>query len=174
MDHRKTAGPTLLVLFLICLAMAFWGLRTVQQGFPETPISTNSGPYCVERQVAAGERVYPQDVMVSVYNAGGRAGGASRIMGDLVERGFARGLTGNAESDLKFVQVWAEDPDNPAVQLVARQFGKRTKIVRDQPEMGEGVVVVVGSQLKGPRRKIDSVTAEADTTICSPPLDATD
>lgn len=174
MDHRKTAGPTLLVLLLICLAMGAWGFRTLSQGFPESPISTNTGPYCVDRPVAAGDRVYPQDVMVSVYNAGRRAGGASRIMGDLADLGFAQGLTGNVDSDVRRVQVWSDDPDNPAVQLVARQFGRRTNISGGHPEMGQGVVVVVGEQLRGVPGRVKNIKAGADSTICSPPLDATD
>jgi len=174
MDHRKTAGPTLLVLLLICLAMGAWGLKTLKQGFPDSPISTSSGPYCIERTVERGAEVYPQDVMVSVYNAGTEAGSATRTMSDLVDRGFARGLTGNVKSKLRFVQVWAEDPDNPAVQLVARQFGKGTKIARVRPEMGEGVVVVVGDRLRGLKPRVGKVTAAARATICSPPLDATE
>lgn len=174
MDHRKTAGPTLLVLLLICLAMGAWGFKALSQGFPESPISTNTGPYCVDRQVAAGDRVYPQDVMVSVYNAGRRAGGASRVMGNLVDLGFAQGLTGNVDAGVRRVEVWSDDPDNPAVRLVARQFGKRTKVSTGRPEMGEGVVVVVGEQLRGVRGKVKHVKAGADSTICSPPLDATE
>lgn len=174
MDHHKTAAPTLLVLLLICLAMGAWGFKTLRQGFPESPISTTSGPYCIDRPVDAGAEVYPQDVMVSVYNAGTEAGVASRTMGDLLDRGFVRGLTGNVDSDVRFVQVWSDEPRNPAVQLVARQFGKRTKIARGNPEMGQGVVVVVGDRLKGLKRKVPSLTAANATTICSPPLDATD
>jgi hypothetical protein len=174
MDHRKTAGPTLLVLLLICLAMGAWGLKTLGQGFPESPISTNSGPYCVDRQVAAGDRVYPQDVMVSVYNAGGRAGGASRIMGDLVDRGFAQGLTGNVDADVRRAEIWADDPKNPAVRLVARQFGKKTRVTGGHPAMGEGVVVVVGEKLRRVPARLKNIKAGAEATICSPPVDATE
>lgn len=174
MDHRKTAGPTLVVLVLICLVMGAWGFKTLSRGFPESPISTSSGPYCVDRAVAAGDRVYPQDVMVSVYNAGSRAGGANRVMGGLVDLGFARGLTGNVDSDVRTVEVWADDPDNPAVRLVALQFGRRTKVSTGHPEMGQGVVVVVGEQFRGGRGRVKHVKAAADSTICSPPLDATE
>lgn len=174
MDHRTTAGPTLLVLVGICALMAFFGLRTLAAGFPDNPISSDSGPYCIDRQVAAGTDVYPQDVMVTVFNSGTKAGTASKIMASLVERGFVAGETGNrTEAGVAAVQVMAKDPTGPAARLVAQQFGAQTAVVPLEDETGPGVVVIVGDQLGGLGPAVAKLRAEADTTVCAPPLDAT-
>jgi hypothetical protein len=171
MDPRKTSGPTLLVLVLLCALGLFFGVRTLTGGLPDDPIVKDPEPTCVDRPIAADTKVFPADVMVSVYNGGGRSGVASRTMGELIDRGFVAGDTGNvSDADVKFVQVWADDPDSPAVQLVARQFGNRTKVVTDRPTLGLGVVVVVGEEFQRFGPTVPSVTARADAVICSPPI----
>lgn len=171
MDSHKTTIPTLAVLVVLCLLGLLFGVKALTNDLPTDPLLTQP-PICSDRLVAAGTKVFPEDVLVSVFNGGGRSGVASETLGKLVERGFAAGDTENADdADLRFVQVWADDPDNPAVQLVARQFGKRTKISTGHPVLGPGVVVVLGSDFERLGRKVPSVTAESEATICSPPLD---
>ena len=68
------------------------------------------------------------------------------------------------------------DPSNPAVQLVAAQFGPDTKISDLSGSLGSdgaepnelGVVVVIGDDFEKLGRKVGSVRAEEDTTICIP------
>ncbi len=171
MDTRKTSAPTMLVLLLLCLLALFFGLRTLSSGLPDDPIVKEPEPTCVDREVTAGTKIFPADVVVSVYNGGGKSGVASRTMTQLVERGFVAGDTGNVDgADVRFVQVWAEDPANPAVRLVARQFGNRTKVVTGKKTLGLGVAVVVGREFERFGPAVRSVTARRDASICSPPL----
>lgn len=172
MDSRKTSAPTLAVLVVVCVVGLLLGLRALTADLPDDPLVESGPASCLEREVTAGEKVFPADVLVNVFNGGSRSGVAGSTLGKLVERGFVRGTTDNAEGaeDVRFVQIWADDPDNPAVQLVARQFGPSTKISTGHPSLAEGVVVVVGSDFETLGRKVPSVTATKDTTICSPQL----
>lgn len=172
MDSHKTAGPTLAVLVLLCVLGLFFGVRALSSDLPDDPIVKDPEPTCTLRDVPAGGTVFPADVLVSVFNGGTRSGVASSTLGKLVERGFVGGEAGNTQdAGVRFVQVWAEDPTNPAVQLVARQFGPRTRVTSGHPVLGPGVVVVVGDEFKEPGPLVKSVRAESSAQICSPPLD---
>lgn len=131
-------------------------------------------PVCQPREVKAGDKVGPQEVTVSVYNAGGRSGMASKTLQSLIERGFAPGKSGNIEADeVKWVQVWTDTRKNPAARLVARQFGKKVKVAVKEPKdlPGLGVVVVVGPGLEGLINDAPtSQTAKAASSFCSPPV----
>jgi len=170
MDPRKTSAPTLAVLVMLCLLGLLLGLKALTADLPDDPLVESGPASCIEREVTAGEKVYPADVLVNVFNGGSRSGVARSTLGKLVERGFVRGETDNADGaeDVRFVQIWAEDPDNPAVRLVAKQFGPATKISSGHPSLADGVVVVVGSDFTTLGRKVPSVTASEDATICSP------
>ena len=102
------------------------------------------------RTVAKGEKVQPDEVTVSVFNAGTTDGLATKTMEQLQTRGFAPGETGNAPSaDVDRVEVWAEDARNPAVRLVASYLGRSDKVVTPKGEaLGVGVVVVVGDDFR--------------------------
>ena len=173
MDPRKTSGPTLAVLALLCVLGLLFGLKALTSDLPDDPLVENGPATCIEREVTPGQKVFPADVLVSVFNGGSRSGVASSTLGKLVERGFVRGTTDNAEGaeDVRFVQIWSDEPDNPAVRLVARQFGPATKISTGHPTLAQGVVVVVGSEFETLGRKVPSVTATDAATICSPALD---
>lgn len=173
MDWRKTSAPTLAGLVALCLLALFLGMRALTSDLPGAPTVTTTDAPCTDRTVTAGSKVFPADVLVSVYNAGNQPGVANRTMTELLNRGFVRGETGNVDDadGVRFVQVWAEDPDNPAVELVARQFGSRTKIVPPPTaSLGPGVLVVVGDEFERFGRRLDSVRVSSDATICSPPL----
>ena len=172
MDRRGTSAATLGVLSLLCVLAFVFGLKALSSDLPDDPIVENPDVTCVDQEITAGTKVRPADVLVSVYNGGTRSGVASKTMSTLQIRGFAAGQTGNErDADVKRVQVWGER-DNPAVRLVAAQFGSETRIVPSRRPTGDeaeqGVVVVVGDAFKKLGRKVGSVTAEADTTICSP------
>lgn len=167
MEPRETSGRTLAALVGLTVLMLVLGLYWVTRPFPSLT-SYGDSSACVDTQVAAGQKVYPSEVVVSVYNAGRRPGGASNAMKRLMKRGFAPGDTGNAgTAGVKKVEVWA-DPASPAAKLVAAQFGAGTPIVDGKPSLGDGIVVVVGDELRQWPRRVGSVVATADAFICGP------
>jgi hypothetical protein len=173
MNGRSSSAATLAVLLVICLMGLVFGLKALTSDLPDDPIVEDPKGTCVDQEITAGTKVRPADVLVSVYNGGARSGVASKTLSALQIRGFAAGQTDNARnSDVKRVQVWG-DPLNPAVQLVAAQFGSETRISSDhEPASGTsselGVVVVVGPDFTKLGPRVGSVTAEQDSTICSP------
>jgi hypothetical protein len=170
-DRRATSAATLAVLLGLCLLGLLFGIKALTSDLPDDPIVENPDATCVDREVTAGTKVFAEDVLVSVYNAGTRSGVASKTMSTLQIRGFAAGKTGNEKGvNVKRVQVWG-DPSNPAVQLVAAQFGDAATITAGRASGAtseEGVVVVLGDDFTKLAKKVRSVTAEDDTTICSP------
>lgn len=173
MNRRSTSAATLAVLFVLCLLALVFGVKALTGDLPDDPIVKDPEATCVDQEITAGSRVRPEDVLVSVYNGGTRAGVASKTMSALQIRGFAPGKTANDKtSNVKRVAVFG-DPSNPAVQLVAAQFGSAARISESgQPADGDanelGVVVVVGDDFDRLGKKVGSVTAEDDATICSP------
>ncbi|WP_395695762.1 LytR C-terminal domain-containing protein [Nocardioides sp.] len=167
MSASARSAVTLSVLGVLVVVAALWGWAAATQPLPgkvDTPV-------CVTRAVSAGDKVYPQDVTVSVYNAGTRDGLAGRVKQQLSDIGFSKGTDANAPSDAKVstVQIWTTQPTSPAVLLVASWLGKSVDIERREG-IGPGVTVVVGdkfTQVSGGRR---GVVAKADAFICSPPV----
>jgi hypothetical protein len=159
---------TLVVLVVLLVAGAAWGFSKAFAPFPGKVDS----PLCVAQKVAAGTRVFPADVTVSVYNAGTRDGLAGRVMQELTDAGFRQGVDGNAQRGAKVAsaQIWTRDPKNPAVVLVAGRLGPHAKVVR-RAAPGPGVNVFVGDGFKKVVKGKRAVIATQDTTICSPPVD---
>ena len=166
MTPGARSATTLAALGVLLVVAAAWGWNAATEPLPgkvDTPI-------CTDQAIAAGEKVFPQDVTVSVYNAGTREGLAGRVMQALHDDGFAVGNSGNAASArVESVAIWTTEPSNPAVLLVASRFGDQVEIERrDGP--GAGVTVIVGDGftklVKGDR----SVVAEDDVQVCSPPF----
>jgi hypothetical protein len=173
MNRRATSAATLAVLFVLCLLALVFGVKALTSDLPDDPIVKDPQATCVDQEITAGTKVRPADVLVSVYNGGTRSGVASKTMSALQIRGFAAGKTDNdRSSNVRRVAVFG-DPSNPAVQLVAAQFGSEARISEGRgPTDGDsnelGVVVVVGDDFDRLGRKVGSITAEDDTTICSP------
>lgn len=165
-EGARTAA-TVTVLLVVLLVGASWGWSALTQPFP----GKVDVPTCVDRTVASGEKLYPDEVVVSVLNAGRREGLAGRTMQLLTDQGFGRGDSGNAPkgSDVTVAEIWADDPGNPAVQLVASRFGKRVKVVKHDTSTVAGVVVVVGDGFKKLRKGKTQVTAGSDAQVCGPP-----
>lgn len=170
MERHVRSAATLGVLAMLCIIGLFVGLRAVTADFPDDPLVEPQGPSCETHRVEAGTPVKAADVMVSVYNAGTRSGWANRALSQLEQRGFAPGTQGNAPDDIKVdhARVWALNPANPAVQLVARQFGPRTPVVKGQPDFGVGIVVVVGNNFQALAKAPLQVVARRPAEICSP------
>ena len=165
MRQSVRSAVTIAVLAAVLVAGAIWGWAALTAPFPGR-IAT---PTCVDTEVKKGDRVRARQVTVSVLNAGTREGLAGRTMRLFTDEKFNEGDSDNApaDTDVPVAQIWAQDPDSPAVRLVVSRLPDGTEIVRrDAP--GVGVVVVVGdgfSELR-PGRKF-TVAAE-DTEICSP------
>lgn len=167
MVAHARSGITLLVLVVVVLIGGAWGWSAVTKPFP----GKADAPICVQRSVDAGERVYPEQVTVSVLNAGTREGLAGRTMQLLEDEGFAQGNLDNAPpgTDVPRVEIWSNDPTSPAVQLVVSRFGPGTEVVRRDTTVA-GVVVVVGDDFVDLGKGRKSVVAESDAQICSPPV----
>jgi hypothetical protein len=166
MAQGARSAVTLAALAALLLLAAAWGWNAATEPLP-AKVDT---PLCTTQSVAAGEKVFPQDVTVSVFNAGTREGLAGRVMQALTDDGFAKGNGGNASSGkVDRVEIWTTEPTNPAVLLVASRLGKHVDIER-RDGLGAGVTVVVGDgftkTVKGDRSEV----AEEDTEICSPPV----
>ena len=152
---------TLAFLALLVLVAAAWGWSALTAPFPqEEPMAI-----CEDTAITAGTEVRRDQVVVSVFNGSRRSGLAGATSAQLTERGFVAGDVGDAPTPAATTQIWASDPTNPAVALVASQF-RRAKVVAGDA-LGPGVVVVVGEKFTSLRKKqVESVVAEADATYC--------
>lgn len=169
MTSRLRSALTMVVLLLMLAAGAVWGWTAVTAPFPEP----TDPPLCTDRTVAKGEKVYPDQVVVSVFNAGTRSGLADRTQQLLVDLGFVAGATDNAprEARVDTAEIWTSDKSSPAVRLVRSYFGgKQTKVKRVAgAQLGPGVVVLVGDSFTDLAKGRDGVKAKTTTVICSPP-----
>jgi LytR cell envelope-related transcriptional attenuator len=157
---------TMATLGVLLVVAAAWAISALTAPFP----GKVDVPTCVATDVKKGEKVFPDQVVVSVYNAGTREGLAGLTMKQLSDVGFVEGESGNAPARAQVLraQVWASDPRNPAVRLVASQFGPKTTVTRGRA-LGPGVVVVVGDRFRTLVRAPRKVVAAGDSSICSPP-----
>lgn len=167
MGQGARSAITLAVLGLVLVGAAIWGWTAATEPLPgkvDTPI-------CVDRTVPEGDKVFPQDVTVSVYNAGTREGLAGRVMQSLSDAGFHEGNSGNAAPDVRVgvVQIWAPDRTSPDVRLVASRLGDGVQI-EERDGVGSGVTVVVGDDFTDVVDGRRAVVAKSDATICSPPV----
>ena len=167
MDPRLRSTLTLLVLGGLLASATLWGWRAATKPVP----GLSEVEACVDTDLAAGTELFPDQVAVSVFNAGQRNGLATKTMNKLISRGFVGVDTGNAPEGTAVagVQIYGR-ATSPAVQLVQAQF--RDAQVTVGPALGLGVVVVVGddfkSLLSAKRAPTSLLVAEA-STICSPP-----
>ena len=166
MSSAVRSASTLSVLAMALVAAAVWGWSAATEPLPakvETPL-------CVATSVSKGEKVFPEQVTVSVYNAGTRDGLAGRVMQQLTDGGFAEGNSGNVfGARVSKVEIWTAEPKSPAVRLVASRLGSAVRLVRKEAR-GVGVNVVVGDGFTDLVKGKRSVVAGEDTEICSPPV----
>ncbi len=173
MEPKLRSAITLGVLIIVLLLGLVWGWTKLVEPLPGLSGDPDEPPEaaCSVRTFAKGERVHPDEVTVSVFNAGTTDGLATKTMEQLQTRGFAPGETGNVSSgpDVDRVQVWAEDARNPAVRLVSSYLGRSVKVVNPKGEaLGVGVIVVIGDDFRRVRHGARSVKARADAEVCSP------
>lgn len=166
MAQGARSAITLAALAVLLVLGAAWGWNAATEPLP-AKVDT---PICTTQTIAAGEKVFPQDVTVSVYNAGTRDGLAGRVMKDLHDDGFAEGSVGDASSaKVAAVEIWTTEPDSPAVQLVASHLGKQVDVQR-RDGLGAGITVVVGDDFTKVVKGRRSVVAADDAQVCSPPV----
>jgi len=167
MQQAARTGLTLAGLAVLLVLGGLWGWSALTQPFP----GKTTPPKCVATSIQQGEKVFPNQVTVSVFNASGRDGLASRTMAEFVSAGFAEGDTGNAPPDVRVLRVviWAPTPSSPDVRLVKSRLGPATRVVRrDGP--GVGVTVVLGQRYRQLVKGPPSVRAGRAAEICSPPV----
>jgi hypothetical protein len=141
MEQAAKSTITLGALSVLLVIVGIWGWNAATEPFP----AKTEPPKCVSTTIEAGEKVFPQQVTVSVLNASDRNGLAGRTMGQLADQGFNEGDTGNA-------------PGNARVEAAARDT------------QGVGVTVVVGDDFSDVLPGKKAVVAGEDAEICSPPV----
>lgn len=165
LSPRARSALTLSVLVLLLIGALLWGWSATTTPLPDL----TSDEACVETEIEAGTKIYPDQVLVSVLNAGSRDGLAGRTMQEFIDAGFGEGERGNApaNADVTRAQIWTSTPHHPAVRLVRSRLGD-ARIV-DRSSSAPGVVVVVGDKFDNlvPGRK--TTTPVSTATICSPP-----
>jgi LytR cell envelope-related transcriptional attenuator len=164
-----TTGITLVVLVGILAVGAVIGAKSLLAPIGDNAKATPS-PTCTTTAVKKGQRIRPQQVQVSVFNAGTHTGMAQRTMSGLVKRGFRRGEVGNAPASahVKRAQVWTRLRHDPAATLVARQLGKGTAVERKKVNLGLGVDVVIGDGFHALGKAPKAVVAKHPTSVCTP------
>lgn len=161
MSTALRSALTLAGLGVLVVVAAVWGWAALTEPFPqEEPVAI-----CEDATVSAGTEVRRDQVVVSVFNGSGRSGLAGATSAELTERGFVPGDIGDSPQPTSTTQIWADDPTNPAVDLVKQQFKKARVVTGDA--IGVGVVVVVGEKFKAlSGKQVESVLAPSDATFC--------
>lgn len=164
MTAAGRSALTLLILVAIMLIWLVWGLASATKPFP----GKAAAPTCVDITVPAGSRVSPSSVTVSVLNSGTREGLAGRTMQLFLDQGFDQGDSGNVPAGTKVAsaQIWTNEPDNPAVKLVASRIAG-VKIV-PTPSTAAGITVVVGDDFADLVAGKKSIKAKTDSVVCGP------
>lgn len=171
---RIKSTATLAALVLLVFVAVRVGLDRVSEPFPQS----EEAPICTPTDLVSGDVVRPEDVTVSVLNAGGPDGSASRTLSDLNDEGFGRGQLGDAPEDASRVvnsQIWTTEGTTAALKLVRSYLdGKVTIIDREGPLAG--LTVVVGERFPGVKDGQDGknkvVVRSGDETTCVPTVPA--
>jgi hypothetical protein len=167
--RHVTTGITLLVLVCILAAGAWVGTQYLFAPLPGEQ-SAEPSPGCATKALRRGQRISTRQVVVSVYNAGTRAGLADTTMRVLTNRGFARGSVGNAPagSGVKVAQIWTTRRKDAAAHLVALQFGPAIKVKIKKVDLGPGVDVVVGNGFRKLAAAKRTLVVKRRQTVCLP------
>jgi hypothetical protein len=170
--HRHlTTGITLLVLVGILVVGAVLGSKSLFAPLPDSGQAAGSpSPTCTTQTVKKGQRIRSTQVQVSVFNGGTRSGLADETLKSLVKRGFTAGDTGNAPSDTKVrrVRVFTTTSNDLSATLVARQFGRSTKVVVTDTDLGPGVDVVVGNKFDKLAKARHVIAVRKSSSVCVP------
>jgi len=169
--RHLTTAITLLVLVGLLVIGGYVGIHTLLAPLPSSdkPSATPSAQ-CSAKSVKKGQRVRSRDIVVSVFNAGTRAGLASDTMVRLAHRGFKRGSVGNApgSTNVRRVLVQTTDQNDVSARLVARQFGRSTKVRVVSGDLGPGIDVIVGDNFHKLAKARRIYVVKKSSSVCVP------
>jgi hypothetical protein len=169
-SRRVISAVTMVVLLGLLVVGAYVGWRAVSAPFDEEQSTTATEPsHRCNANVSRGDVVRPDEVTVSVFNAGTRSGLAGQTMAELEARGFIPGDLGNAPDalqDVRFVRILAPSKRDPTARLVALQFGPQTFIQPVKKNLGRGVDVIVGNDFVGLVDAPSKIKARASGSGC--------
>lgn len=136
------------------------------------PESVAEEPACEVREIAPGEVLSSNLVMVDVYNASQRAGLANRVKINLERRGFLGGITQNNPGKLtpRNVAVLTADPQDPRAKLVAAQFKGQVKRIKPDFPMENDIAVLVGRDYGGFKKARTKLRTDSAVTVCVPAI----
>lgn len=161
---------TMVVLIGFLVFAATWGWRALFADVTPDETAAEEPAACTTKEIKAGQKIRARQVTVSVFNGGTRSGLASSTLDALTKRGFKDGDVGNAPSDLNVrkVKILAADKNDVEARLVARQFGKTTRVTKSEVDLGPGVDVVVGDKFRGLVKAKRNLTVKSPQEVCVP------
>ncbi|MEV7398268.1 LytR C-terminal domain-containing protein [Aeromicrobium sp. NPDC092404] len=159
------------VVLAVAAAVFVFGGVTGFRLLTSSADTAEPAPTCTNKTVKKGEPLDSNLVTVNVFNASNRSGLANRVTINLQTDGFLGGTIGNSESATKpnRVAILTNDPRDPRVRLVARQF--KDKVTYREPDITveDGVIVIVGDNYSGLRSKAPTrITSDREITACVP------
>ena len=170
--RHLTTAVTLLVLVAILVLGVLLGVKTLFAPLPGSDAGASASPSasCAPKDIAKGQRIRSTQVQVSVFNGGTRSGLADSTMAMLRARGFTPGDVGNApeEPAVHRVRVFTTDKNDMAAQLVARQFGRATKVTVTDTDLGPGIDVIVGNGFDKLSKARRVIVARQSSSVCVP------
>lgn len=153
-ERRLVSTVTLIVTLVLVVIMGVWGYHalTAPVAKDTSPAAkTDDTPSCAPGETETVQRrVRRNQIKVSVYNAGKRAGRAGDTMTMLEAGGFLAGAIGNAPAGTTVAraEVHATAESQVSAKLVALAFGANTQVVVDDSEPGPGVNVYIGDKFR--------------------------
>lgn len=169
--RHMTTAITMLVLVGILVAGVILGMRSLLAPLPGAGEAAGTpSPTCSPKIVKKGQRIRSSEVQVSVFNGGTRSGLADETMGALTKRGFTKGETANAPvgTAVKFVKVLTTEKNDMAAELVARQFGRNTKVTVTTTDLGPGIDVIVGDDFNKLVKAKRVIVVRKSSSVCVP------
>jgi len=160
------------VLTLVVAAAIFaFGAITGLRLLTSSADTADAAPTCTTKTVQKGERLDSNLVTVNVFNASNRAGLANRVTINLQTNGFLGGTISNSESATKpsRVAILTDDPRDPRVRLVARQFKDKVTYRKPDITVNSGVIVIVGDHYSGLHKNAPTrITSDREISACVP------
>lgn len=167
--RHLTTAVTLLVLVGILVVGVILGVKTLFAPLPGSDnASAKPSASCSPKTVKKGQRIRSSQVQVSVFNGGTRSGLADETLQRLTRRGFKAGEVGNAPETVRRVRVLTTEQNDMAARLVARQFGRGTKVVVSSTDLGPGIDVIVGNRLRKLAKPKRVMVARSSSSVCVP------
>jgi hypothetical protein len=165
-----TSAYRALTLLVAAAIFAFGGITGFRL-LTSSADTADPAPTCTNKTVKKGERLDSNLVTVNVFNASNRSGLANRVTINLQTNGFLGGTIGNSESATRpsRVAILTDDPRDPRVRLVARQFKDKVTYRKPDITVPDGIIVIVGDNYSGLRKTTPTrITSDREITACVP------